>query len=279
MKYFVNLFVLLVFIPLHSQADILSESWYKITSSNVHIGYMVARYEYLPKQEQFRVTTFLSTVGEGGAITESLKATSTKGFKPIKYQYTSIVAGVSTVIDAVTKKDIIYATLTKGPKSSNIQTRISKGAFLSSFLPLIMLDKGIAKGVNFKYKAIAEEDCKEGNGNAYVKEIKNYKGIQSYRVLNDFKRHRFVSYLTAEGIAVATKSPNLGILSEISPTKEDAAGKHPIQLKIIKALFGNIPGPRTKKAKTLKLDQSQPKGKGNVLPGKGIQIKSKEKAK
>lgn len=271
------LLILLTIITKTAYSDILSENWYKVTSANVHIGYLVTRYEYLPKPKQFRITTFMSTIGEGGAITESLKATSTKGFKPIKYQYTSIVSGVSKVIDAVVKKGILYATLTQGPKISNIQTKLKKGSFLSSFLPLIMLSKGITKGVNFKYKAVAEEEAKEAIGKAYIKEVKNYKGLQSYRVLNDFKRYRFISYLTEEGIPIATKSPRLGISTEIVPTKEAAAGNHKLQLQIIKTLFGNIPGPKNTKSKVLKMNQPKATGKGNINPGKLLQTKPKTK--
>lgn len=237
-----TLLALLVFLFAYtSHADIITEGWYKIMSANVHVGYMISRYEYDPKARQFISKSFLKTNAVGGDITESVEAFSDEGMKPIRYRYTSLAGKVATKIDAEVKKDKLMVVMEKDGIKTTEGLEIPKGAFLSAHLPLLMLKKGLKVGTNFAYQAIAEEDGKIYQGKSLVKETVKAGERDVFRLLNDFKDVKFISLIDSSGQVVATKAPSLGITTNLVAGQKEAAGDIPVAIKSLKKIFGSLP--------------------------------------
>jgi hypothetical protein len=290
-------FLLCILFASPAFADIIFESWHKIEAANVHVGYTVIRYEYLPAKKQFQYTSFLKTNEAGGSVTESLKAfAKEEDFEPISYQYTSIVGNDTKTIDATYKKGTLYATVKDNKTSTQVQNKLSDKPFFSAFLPLKLLKKGMKVGDAWKYKAIAEESAKEEDGRLEVKEQTKLGTTDAFRVINDFAKYRFNSFVSFKGEIIATKSPITGISTEMVPTSSAAIGNIPFNAGTIKSLFGYIPGPKAdlptestmgivpaKAPSKQEVLQKKPlpidrKGQG-VAPGQGIQIKNKTDGK
>src|ERR1700678_942779 len=73
-----------------ASAQVLFEGYSKVILDGVHVGYVVQRFEFDSKKKEFTTAYYLKTGANGGNITESLKARSTEGLRPISYQYTSL---------------------------------------------------------------------------------------------------------------------------------------------------------------------------------------------
>ncbi|MEC9284001.1 MAG: hypothetical protein VX642_14905 [Bdellovibrionota bacterium] len=260
MKLILSIICLSLF-SLPSLADIVAEGWYKVLSANVHVGYYVSRFEYDAKKREFISKSFLKTNAAGGDITESMEVYSDEGMNPIKYTYTSIVGGQTTTIDAAVKKNVLVAVkevsslsapaAKKSPTASTgsttsttkttIETKLEKGTFFSSHLALLMLKKGLKVGVNFEYKAVAEEDAKIYTGRSLIKEIKKAGQKDLFRILNDYKSVKYVSLMDTSGQLVATKAPTLGLITNLQATQKEATGNIPVPLKSLKKIFGKLP--------------------------------------
>ena len=255
-------FICLWIFSLPTYADIVAEGWYKVLSANVHVGYYVSRFEYDSKKREFISKSFLKTNAAGGDITESMEAFADEGMNPIKYSYTSIVGGQTTTIDAAVKKNVLVAvkevskldeqpttkttkTVSSSSSSSKtkttIETKLEKGTFFSSHLALLMLKKGLKVGVNFEYKAVAEEDAKVYDGRSLIKEIKKAGEKALFRILNDYKSVKYVSLMDTTGQLVATKAPTLGLITNLQATQKEATGNIPVPLKSLKKIFGKLP--------------------------------------
>jgi hypothetical protein len=230
-----------------ARADILFEGYSKVLLDNVHVGYVVQRYEFDPKKKEFSTTYFLKTNAQAGNITESLKARADAGFKPIAYQYTELTGDSVRTIDATFKGDTMTAVI-KDPKhptrkEQTLHKTIPKGAFLSSFLGYVMLQgpEGIKKGAKYSYKAIAEEDGNLYDGEAYVSGQEMMNGVNAFKVLNTFKGAQFASWVTHKGEVIATRSPVQKIATELAPSVQEATAGHPLNSNSLSILFGSVP--------------------------------------
>ncbi len=247
MKNYVLLYAFILLFSGSAFAKVISENWYKVLSTNVHTGFIFMRTEFLESSKQFQITYLLSTNAAGGNVSESLKTISSEGLKPISYQYTSLTAGKAKTIDAVVKKDLktnkdkLFLNITEEGKSFVKEEVLEEGSMFSSSIGLRLLTEGIKLDKNYSYKGIAEEDGTTNKGLVYIKSLETFKGKKAYKVTNDFKSVRFISFLSQDGITLATKSPELGIDTEIANTQEEATKGLVLPIKTMESLFGKYP--------------------------------------
>ena len=117
---YVFLFLYLFCSKSFADVTILFDGYSKVLSGSVHIGYVVNRYEFDNKKNQFISTYFIKTNELGGNLTESLKAYATKDMKPISYQYTTLLGKQTKTVDAKFEKNKILATITDGTKIEKV---------------------------------------------------------------------------------------------------------------------------------------------------------------
>ncbi|MCB0377157.1 MAG: hypothetical protein KDD33_01565 [Bdellovibrionales bacterium] len=230
----------------------LFEAYYKIISSNQHVGYYIQRYELDPIKKQFISIYFLRTNGAGGNISESLKAYSTDKLNPIKYNYTSLQGTLSKTIDAIASKnkkgvDVLQVKTTENGKLRVSERKLDKGTFFSTFLIYLLLQgkKGIQPGVKYSFKAVAEEDGKEFPGEVYVDSETKYKGLDTYKVLYTFKNAQFVNFINKKGESLNSISPALGLSAEMVSDPSEATKGMTFNEKSLKLLFGDVPKGKT----------------------------------
>lgn len=229
-----------------AQAQVLFEGYSKVTSSGVHIGYAIAKYEFDVKKKQFIATTFIKTNELGGNLTESLKSVATENFAPISYSYTTLMGNVAKTIDAKFEKNKMTAVINEGNKKNTIIKDLpkDKDIFLSSLLAYYILKKnpkGLSADSNYQYDAIAEEDASIQRGVVIIKPKEDLAGNSVFRVLNEFKGIKFISFVNDKGEILMTKTPLTGINTELVADPNLATDKISVPTEIIKNLFGNIP--------------------------------------
>jgi len=228
---------------LTAPADVLFEGYSKIYSGGVHVGFVVNRYEFDAKKKQFISLSLLKTGALGGNITESLKAYAKEDMTPISYEYRTLVNGAPKLIDAKFTGGKILASITEGKKVSKVDKVMPKGTFLSTFLIYVMLKspKGLGPDTKYDYQAIAEEDAEIVKGMAYIKSQETQNGIQTFKILNDFKGTKFVSFVTKEGQILSTKSPVQSISTELVPLSSMATAGQQMPSASMREIFGEVP--------------------------------------
>lgn len=260
-KNFIQFFiVILLFLP-QAKADILLEGWYKILSANVHVGYIVNRYEFKPESNQYIVKSFIKTSPSAGDLTESLVTISkagkvssdgkiiNEGFEPISFKLTSLIGKKSKIVDGKlivdkkTNKKILMTNINEDGKTSTKSVEYLKDSFFSEHLNLFALKRGLKIGLALEYDAIAEESLSYKKGKLWIKEVKKLNGQEVYRVINRFGDEQFISLLDKNnGQIIATKSPTQGLQTVLVMTKKEATGNIQVPLKSIKSIFGDVPG-------------------------------------
>lgn len=226
-----------------ANADILFEGFSKVLLDDVHVGYVIQRYEFDPKAKEFTTSYFLKTGPKGGNLTESLKARSTAGFRPVSYAYTSAQGDQTRTIDATFKGETMTAQVIEGTKRGTITKKVPKDVFLASFLGYVMLGgkEGIKKGVKYAYKAVAEEDLDIADGDAFVASEETRNNVSTFKVLNNFKKGKFVSWVTHKGEVIATASPLQKISTELVATIGEATAGQSVNTNLITMVFGAMP--------------------------------------
>jgi hypothetical protein len=251
-RYYKAIFVVIFGISSFGSAEVIFEAYSKVFSGGVHAGFTISRYEFDTKKKQFTFTSFLKTNALAGNVMESIQATSKADLTPIQYSYTSLqgieVPGTQVktevkTIDAKFAKGKMTADVKVGGKITKIKKDLPKGTFLSYFLVYAILNnpKGMTEDTKYEYQAIAEEDAEIVKGVAYVKSIEDQNGMKVYKVLNDFKNMKFVSYITKKGEILSTKSPADSIGSEVVAQSSSATAGFQIPTSLIQQLFGSIP--------------------------------------
>jgi len=227
----------------NAHAEILFEGYSKVLLDGKHVGYIVQRYEYDTKKQEFTTAYYLKTSPVAGNITESLKARSTQALKPISFQFTELTGSHTKTIDAQFKNDTMTALIDDGGKKETISKKIPKTSFLSSFLAYVMLNgkDGIKKGVKYSYSAIAEEDATLNSGEAFISGEEPTEGINAFKILNTFKSAQFVSWCTYKGEVIATRSPVQKISTELVATAHEATEGLTMSAAALTQLFGNVP--------------------------------------
>jgi hypothetical protein len=223
-----------------AQAEVLFEGYSKIIASGTPVGYIIQRFDFDSKKQEFSSIYLLHTK----EVTESLKARATASLKPVAYQYTSLVAGKAKTIDATFTADEMTATIREGTGAPSVsKKKIPKEAFLGMFLNYIMLQgkEGIKPGVSYGYKAIAEEDATVNAGEANIVKEEVVNGISTFRVLNTFKGAHYVFNITTKGETIATESPVQRLSTEVVASLHEAVGGMSFNSNSVKALFGSVP--------------------------------------
>jgi hypothetical protein len=226
-----------------SANNILYEAWSKVILGGVHVGFIVQRYEFDPKKKEF-IGAYLKTSALAGSVSESLKARADSGLKPLGYQYTELIGGKAKTIDASFPNGALVAVLRDGDKPPvTIRKSLPKGTFLSTFLVYTMLSAkdGIKVGARYAYNAVAEEDAGVYPGEATVAGTEDVAGLAAMKVFNTFKEVRFVSYITAKGEPLSTRSPVQSLATEVVPTMEDAVKGQSFTPNSVTAVFGDLP--------------------------------------
>lgn len=232
-----------------AEAEVLFEGYSKVLIGGVHVGYTVSRYEFDPQKKEFTASTFLKTNSFGGGLTESLKAKSDENLLPLEYQYNYSDGKKTKKIEVKfqenkkTKKLRMLGQIIEGAQPVKIDQEFSDDVFLSSFLAYRILrsKKGMVSGVKYEYTAIAEEDAAAYKGVSFVKEQELVKGIKAFKILNDFKGVKYVSYASFEGQVLSTKSPVQSIQTELVSKKESAIQNQSFSPEIMKLIFGSVP--------------------------------------
>jgi hypothetical protein len=240
-RYFLALALLLT--SMHARADVLFEGFYKVMLEDTHVGYVIQRFEFDPKKKEFTTAYFLKTNAAGGNLSESLKARATAGFRPVNYQYTSVQGDQTRTIDAAFKGETMTAQVTEGSKHGVITKKVPKEVFLASFLGYVMLQgkEGMKKGLKYSYRAIAEEDADIQDGEAFVASDETMNAVSTFKVLNTFKKTKFVSWVTHKGEVIATASPLQKISTELVPTFQEATANQSVSTKTLEFVFGTMP--------------------------------------
>ena len=245
-----TLVLFLFFIPswLQGANQILFEGYYKINSGGQHVGYYIQRYEQDPQRKEFISTYFLRTNKAGGNISESLKAHATYKLEPIKYQYTSLQNKTAKTIDANVRQgkrgqSILQVHVNENGRPRVYEKKMRKGTFLSTFLVYLLLqgEKGIQKGVSYRFQAVAEEDGRVFPGNVEIPSEIKEKGMNLYKVVYNFKRSEFVNLINAKGESLKTFSPVLKLSAELVKKPIEATKGINFNEKNLKLLFGNVP--------------------------------------
>lgn len=261
--------------------ETLFEGYFKILSAGVPIGYNVVKYQYIPTQKKFVGAYFTKTNSVGNDITESLKAEADQDLKPISYQYTSKVGKEITIIDAKFSKNKMTADINQNGKTRKEQLDIPKGSFLSVFLIYLMLKSpsGLQADKKYSYKAIAEEDAKIYSGEATVGKEEKYNGIRAFKILNNFKDIKFISYVTDRGEVLATESLAQNVKTELVAKPGDATAKFNVSSSNLKQVFGEVPlGTQNILSQALegevfKAQQPVPTKQQGIPPGQGVILK------
>jgi len=227
-----------------AEKKILFEGYYKISLFSEHVGFFVQRYELDTAKKHFLSTYFLRTNPKGGNIAESLTASSTSTLEPLKFKYTGILGKKIKTIDGNVLKNVLYLRTTEGGKAkSSSPLKMDKGTFFSTFLAYLLLQgkKGLAPGVKYSFKAIAEEKGKIQSGEAFVEKEETFKGVPTYKILNTFNGVRFVNFVTSKGDSLRSTSPASGLNAELVANPIEATKGMPSSESNLKSLFGSVP--------------------------------------
>lgn len=273
-------FLSLLFLPLHSQAELLFEGYSKVLAGDQHIGYVISRYEFDAKKKHFLSTYILKTGKGSSETTESLKAVADSELAPISYEYTSLAGKEVKTIDAHFKSGNLSAVMKTNGKIQRIEKKIPKGTFLSTFLVYLMLKSkdGLHTETKYEYQAIAEEDAAIYKGQSLVGKEETYNGFKTFKILNTFKDIKFLSYVNERGEVLGTNALGQGVTTELVATPSDATTGQPYSSTILKTLFTTVPTGLqnivAQAQKTKPAPETQPGKQSGVPPGEGINLKA-----
>lgn len=275
------LFATLTLLSLHARAETLFEGYYKVTSGGVHVGYIIARYEYDEKKKQFLSTTFTKTNDLGNNLTESLKTVSTQDMEPVSYSYTTLMGGKTKAIDAKFEKGKMTATVQQDGKSQKIIKDVPKGTFLSAVMIYMILRSkdGLKDNMKYDFQAVVEEEAEILKGVSNIKGHEEINGIKALKANNEFKDTKYITLLTDNGETLATRIPANQLTAELVPVPAQATGTITVPNALVKALFGDVPaGTKNVISKSSKEAPAAPAppvpGKHKGIPqGKGLHLK------
>ncbi len=260
-------------------AENLFEGYSKVLVNGQHSGYVISRYDFDSKKNQFHSAYFLKTGKGAGEITESLKAIASADLTPISYEYTSVVGKDTKTIDAKFKNGTMTAVVKTNGKISRVERKLPKGTFLSSFLVYLMLKSkdGLKSESKYEYQAIAEEDASIQKGQALVGKEETFNGFKAFKILNTFKDEKFLSYVNDRGEVLGTNVMSQGVGTEIVSNSIDATKDQPVNTALLSAIFGSVPkGENNVAARSKKglIPATKSPGKTEGIPGgQGILIK------
>jgi len=184
---------------------------------------------------------------------ESLKATATKDFKPVSYQYTFKESRKNgsifvKVIDAKFKNLNMTAIMSDGVLKKGISLpkkkltlKIRKDSILSTFLIYKILATGLKEKSNYPYTAVAEEDGNLYSGSAKTIGTEKYMGKSLFKLKNNFKNSIFLSSMDSFGHVFKFNSPVMKLSSKLVKDSSEATSGFKIDTKSLTKLFGSVP--------------------------------------
>ncbi len=241
---YLTFFICWLFVSL-ANAKPLVNGWHKILVGGQHSGYLIQEYAFDKKAKQFTATNFTRIMLPGRDITRSLKATAKKNLSPISFQYTEQSGKSTKLINGVFEKGVMTVTVTQnGNSGTPLQMKLEKGTFLGTFLYVLMITNksGMKVGNHFAYSAIAEDSGTAHVGTADVKEFQTIDGLDTFKILNNFKNSKTIEHVTPVGQVVRTKDPFNNVETRLVATQSEAVGGFPLSPSSLKLLFGTIPG-------------------------------------
>lgn len=268
-------------LSLPAKAEVLFEGYSKIYNGGIHVGYTVSRYEFDTKKKVFTSTYFLKTNELGGNVSESLKAVADEKFGPISYSYTTLIGKETKTIDAKIKNNKLVAEVKSAQGNNRIIKDLPKGTFLSTFLGYVMLasPQGLKPETKYNYQAIAEEDADVYKGLAIVKASDDPKDPKALKVINEFKKIRFYSFINQKGEVLSTRSPEQGISTELVSLPTMATMGFGVPAATLKSLFGDVPTGTKNQVWSDAQQQGVPGKQFGIPQGKGIQLKTEPSSK
>ncbi len=247
--------IVLVFISFSSIAKgkVLFEGYYKITLGQQHIGYVIQRYEFLKKEQQYQSIYFVKTSMSNTQTTESLNALATKDFRPVSYQYTYRETSPNKetnvkLIDAKFKNLKMKAILTEGELKKGkklvkkgLDLKIKKDSILSTFLIHKILATGLKSKTNYPYNAIAEEEGNLYSGSAKTVGVQKINGKDVFKISNDFKTDHFNNLMDSFGHVYSFETPKIKLKGQLVKKPAMATNGIGLDKQSVQALFNNIP--------------------------------------
>lgn len=237
-----TLILITIILPIGHTAygEILFEAYSQILSASKPAGYIVQRYEHDSIKKELISKYYIQTSSLLGHRTETLFAKSTENFHPLYYKYTERGPKQNKTIEAHFKDNIMSGYLLNGEHQTKFQQKLPKGAFLSTFLGYLMLNKGYKEGVKFTFTAISEEDGKLLNGESYINKSFQINGFNIFRISNKFKGTHFISLVNEQGEVLSSHSPLQKVATQMTSFKV-ATSPYFLDQKGLKDLFGDIP--------------------------------------
>ncbi len=203
----------LIFSPAAALAgEIMFEGYYKIELGGKHIGYSIQRYEFDPKDKSFTNISFTRFKIGDKVSQQSIKTKANNKFEPLSYNYTATEGETIKTIDGTFKGETMTVKITDGKKVKTEVSKLPKGTFFSNFLTFLMLLKKIEVDEAFQYSAIAEEDGASYSGKALIESKEPAEKFVTYRILNIFKKEKFISKV---GVVKDAKDANKNVRGEV----------------------------------------------------------------
>ena len=233
-------------------ADIMFEGYYRVDHAGRHVGYIIQRYEFEPKDSTFQFISFLRVKLGDQVIQESTKAKANNKFQPITLSYTSQSGDEIKMIDGSFKGEIMKLKIINGKTVRDETHKIPKGTFFASFLTYLLLQKPLTLNQTFQYSAVAEEDGGSFNGRALVESKEVTPDFENYKILNVFKGEKFIANVAVvkdpqdankntRGEVLSTNSPAKNISTVLVASPHLATKDQTVPNKTLLALFGSIP--------------------------------------
>ncbi len=220
----------------------LFESYAQIFADSKPEGFIIQRYEHDLQKKELISTYYIQTSSNLGGVIETLRARCTEDFRPISYRYTDEGPRHTKKIVAYFKNNRMIGYRSDGGVKERIQERLPEGAFLSTFLGYLMLNKGYRKGVKFTFSAISEEEGKVVLGEAYIEKSLYYiSRLKAFKLINKFNGVHFISIVGPKGDILSTESPVQKISTKITDFERVTQQGYKINHKKIAALFGGLP--------------------------------------
>lgn len=286
MKKLYLLFNLILLLGPHvSWAQILFEGCYQISLKGDPIGYSIQRYENIPKDKQFKTTSFLRTNLQGQVTTESIITISDQNLKPLRYEYTAIDQQTTRQLAAVVDGAKLKVTEVKSGKTNVREVPLEPDLFFSQVLlyGILKSDDGLKVGVQKKYRAIVEELGEVASGSYKITKLDLFRAkIRSFEIENQFQNNKFITWVSESGEVIKILDPLVDLTVTLVPESDQATRGQVIPNKVLTTLFGqkplgqiNIAYRAGQKGEWPLVDQAQPtvNKESGVKPGKGIHTK------
>lgn len=243
-KYYFVLIVMLLLTGRSAWSQVLFEGYYQVLLKGDAIGFSIQRYENIPKDKQFKTTSFLRTNLQGQVSTESIVTISDQNLKPIRYEYTAIDHQTSRQLSAVVDGAKLKVTEVKAGKASVREVSLEPDLFFSQVLlyGILKSEEGLKVGVQKKYRAIAEELGEAASGSYKITKLDLFRSkIRSFEIENQFQNNKFMTWVSESGEVIKILDPLIDLTVTLVPAANQATQGQVVPHKVLNTLFGQKP--------------------------------------